>query len=288
MNDLSYDRDKWYLDGSFFVHRHKIGESQQPHTHDFVEAVYTLHGTCVHTVDGRDYPVRRGDLLFINYHQRHSLTVGGEVEYYDILIKPEAVNDSLRSSENAFSLLSLTDYEDFRGLVNPDNALLRFAGKEREQLEGLLETVAAEQKSTAPGRALMLSCALNILLIRIFRKMSLPMTAEAGRLDRETLSYIDRHCGERLTEKQVAERCHYDPAYFSRSFRRMTGLTFSAYLRHRRLAKARRLLTDTDLPVEAVLLECGYTDRTRFFRDFRQQNGQTPLQFRKSQNQIHF
>ena len=101
------------------------------HYHDFVEMIYILHGKCIHTVDGKDYPMRRGDFLIVNYNQKHSISGASDVEYINILLKPEYISRSLVSKENAFVLLHLSEFEDFRKILDENKQKRSFRVKNR-------------------------------------------------------------------------------------------------------------------------------------------------------------
>jgi AraC family transcriptional activator of pobA len=62
--------------------------------------------------------------------------------------------------------------------------------------------------------------------------------------------------------------------------RRKTGRTVQQWITQRRLQEARRLLTDTDLPITAVARRCGYTDPSYFIKRFRTEHQLTPAQWR--------
>jgi len=49
----------------------------------------------------------------------------------------------------------------------------------------------------------------------------------------------------------------------------------------RRIAKARKLLINTDLCLSEIALEVGFADQSHFARRFRQTLGVSPGQFRK-------
>ena len=132
----------------------------------------------------------------------------------------------------------------------------------------------------------MLRSGLNMLLIQVFRKMALPMRRSDTGIDRALLDYIQDNCHQRISLEEVAEECGYDPSYFSRLFKRSTGKTFTAYIADCRMRKACTLLENTTRSVDGVIVECGFTDRTKFFRQFTQCTGLTPLKYRKSKNRI--
>ena len=64
--------------------------------------------------------------------------------------------------------------------------------------------------------------------------------------------------------------------------RRKTGRTVLEWIGERRMAEARKLLVETDLPVEEVGRRVGYADAHYFVRVFRRGHGATPLGWRRA------
>ena len=272
------------MNNSASIYRRRSAKCEAPHTHDFVEFVYLRKGRCTHFLNNVQYPAAHGDLLLINYSVQHAIACEDEIEYYNILVKPEAINESMRDSGNAFSLLALKDFADFQETVDQNNCLIQFEGQERAKFENLLEWFMGEQEHHHAGNTLVRRSILNMLLVMIFRKMALPMHRDLKKIDSDLLQYICNHCGQRITVDSLSQQCGYNPSYFSRIFKEYTGKTFTEYLTQCRIDKACRLLRDTAMPVEEVITECGYSDRTKFFRSFAGIVGTTPLKYRKKED----
>lgn len=281
---LRFDGKTYDIDELAAIRWVKDAKDEAVHTHRFVELVYIRKGRCTHTIDGTQYPVTRGDMLLINEAQQHSLVCQPGTEYINILIKPKIISESMGQSANAFSLLMLKDFSDFRTTVNQSSLCVHFRGAERNDLEMLLNRLHREQRESCGGSSLMLRSGLNMLLILVFRAMALPMcTAQAGVND-SLLAHIREHCADRLSLEALAEARGYEPSYFSRLFKQYTGRTFTAYLTACRMERAQDLLENTQRSVDTVISECGFSDRTKFFRLFAAHTGMTPLQYRKSKN----
>ncbi len=275
--------NRYYMsDGAGIFYGAKKGIDTPLHTHEFVEFVYTLKGKSTHIINGEHHNVRHGDMVIINYNETHEFFSKDEIEYINILIKPEYINNSLSNQENAFALLNLKEFEDFRSILDKNKCKVTFSGGERERIEDVIRIISEEMTEKKAGYELVIHSQFNLLLIMMFRKMSLNIENAISGVNDELLNYITNHCYEPLTLDEVAKMCSYNTSYFSRKFKDFAGMNFTAYLKKARIEKAMALLKNTDLKVSDIIGQVGYTDRTKFFTHFNQVAGMTPLQYRKS------
>ncbi len=93
---------------------------------------------------------------------------------------------------------------------------------------------------------------------------------------------IDAHLGNGLSILELAAACQLSPAYFSRAFRKSTGLSPHQWLVRRRFETARDLLTRTTLPLSDIAALCGFADQSHFTRVFSHAVGTSPHAWRKS------
>jgi AraC family transcriptional activator of pobA len=98
----------------------------------------------------------------------------------------------------------------------------------------------------------------------------------------EVFGFVEDHYRERISLKDVARTVSLSPGHLTTVVRRKTGRTVLQWISERRLAQARRLLVGTDLAVEEVGHEVGYSDPTYFVRSFRRAHGTTPLGWRRA------
>ncbi len=273
--------NRYVIDEGCYISCVNTAKSTSLHTHDFLEITYIFKGRGIHVVDGVEYPVGAGDALFINYGSTHAIEVVGDLSYADIIIKPEYISESLKGVENAFALLELDGFKEFAKTVDRNDRMIHFSKPQRRQIESLIMLAKAEQETDQSGKELMLRSVFNSLLTLVFRKMALPMRKESG-IGAELLEYIKLHCAEPLTMEETARVNYYNPAYFSRLFKKQTGYTFTEYLTSCRIDLACRLLEDTELKVSDIAAESGFSDRTKFYKVFFEKTGFTPKNYRKS------
>ncbi len=103
--------------------------------------------------------------------------------------------------------------------------------------------------------------------------------AAAGRIG-AMVDLMHQEYASALTLFDIAAAAHVAPSSASRLFSRSTGSTITTYLTVVRINAACRLLRDTDLPVSAVAVDCGFTNLSNFNRRFRDVKGATPREFR--------
>ncbi|MBQ1482867.1 MAG: helix-turn-helix transcriptional regulator [Erysipelotrichaceae bacterium] len=69
---------------------------------------------------------------------------------------------------------------------------------------------------------------------------------------------------------------HMSEAYFSRFFKKVSGMTFSQYLNHIRVNKAIDLIRQGTMPITEIADECGFDTIRNFNRVFKQITSYTP------------
>jgi AraC-like DNA-binding protein len=78
----------------------------------------------------------------------------------------------------------------------------------------------------------------------------------------------------------IAAELHYNAKYLSSIFQKETGYTFSEYLLHYRLEKAKEWLITTCKPVKHIAEELKYNNPQNFIRSFKKMEGVTPGRYR--------
>ena len=96
----------------------------------------------------------------------------------------------------------------------------------------------------------------------------------------EVFTVIERRYAEQLSLSDVARAVALTPGHLTTAVRRRTGRTVQDWITERRMSQARRLLTETELPVGEVGRRAGYADPAYFARAFRREHGVAPRQWR--------
>lgn len=259
--------------------------NEEIHIHDFLEFVYISDGEGYQYIDEKKYSVSHGDMMFINYNHTHAFSSDTGMKYYNIYLVPEFISKELINSNNAMQMLSLTAFEDFRETVGFEKPFIHFDKEESSEIENCLNAMMREYDSCEGGYLTVLKSYMSVILTYIFRKMSVfSEDTDSNNKDRriEMLTeYIEKNCTDTLTLDKLAEKCFYNPSYFSRAFKEYRGMTITDFIHKNRIKKACEMLLHTDKSIDIICSETGYSNKNVFYKKFLKFTGIMPAEYRK-------
>lgn len=97
-----------------------------------------------------------------------------------------------------------------------------------------------------------------------------------------TRGWAAERLAEPLDVAAMARHAGVSPRTFARRFREETGTTPLQWLLSRRVLESRRLLEETDLPIDAVAWRAGFGTAASLREHFRRANGTTPTAYRRT------
>ncbi|HVW59153.1 MAG TPA: AraC family transcriptional regulator [Puia sp.] len=103
---------------------------------------------------------------------------------------------------------------------------------------------------------------------------------EAKDMVHETILYMRRELGGRLTIEEMAAMHNLSASHFSSLFRKSTGMSPMDYFIHLKLQKACLLLYTDDIKIKHIAQALGYDDPYYFSRLFKKYQGISPDQYR--------
>jgi YesN/AraC family two-component response regulator len=98
------------------------------------------------------------------------------------------------------------------------------------------------------------------------------------------LAYIDGHYREQISLETCAGDVGMSYAHLSRIFKKEPALSFSEYLNHFRVSKAKILLAGKKMAIKQIVDETGFANYNYFFRVFKDVEGITPVEYTGNAN----
>jgi AraC-like DNA-binding protein len=96
------------------------------------------------------------------------------------------------------------------------------------------------------------------------------------------LAYVHEHFADSsLSLSALADRFSVPQSTLSKTFKLLTGRNFVDYVHTLRVNKAKELLKDKNLGIADIALDCGYSELTSFYRNFKKYTGTTPNMLRE-------
>lgn len=98
---------------------------------------------------------------------------------------------------------------------------------------------------------------------------------------REVIRYLEENMDHMVSRREAAKYVFLNEDYFSRMFRKETGMGFKEYQLKIKMDYAGKLLANTTMPVTLIASKAGYENFTNFSQMFRKVMGVTPTEYRK-------
>ena len=84
-----------------------------------------------------------------------------------------------------------------------------------------------------------------------------------------------------IARNASSSKVFMNPKYFSKVFKKQTGVSFSQYINSLKIKHACILLETTNYPSYRISMECGFSDPSYFNRVFTANMNITPLNYKK-------
>jgi AraC-like DNA-binding protein len=249
------------------------------HYHDTYEIYYLYSGDRYYFIKDKSYHIQRGDLVLIKPYDVHCTTNFSKSGYDRFLINvKKSYLDGLLELSGGINLFECFEKDIHVVKLNP---------QEQSYIENLLLAMLSEYCSDNLGHEYFLKTSLVQLLIFASRYSgqmiddSQSYVSAVHKTVSEVAAYINNNYKEDITLESISDKFFISPFYFSRTFKRVTGVAFTEYLSGIRIKEAKRLISNTDMSMSDIAESVGYKSSTHFGRTFKSMIGMSPSTYKR-------
>lgn len=98
----------------------------------------------------------------------------------------------------------------------------------------------------------------------------------------DAIQFMRDNFSDNITLTEVADTVHLNQDYFSRRFKKETGIKFSEYLLKLRMEEARKLLLDSEHSITDIARDVGFNNDSYFSVTYKKVYGENPNETRKN------
>jgi len=235
------------------------------HFHDYYVIGFIESGERCLSCKNREYTIEPGDLLLFNPHDNHTCEQinGGTLDYRCINVPPETM------SKAAFEITG----KEYLPYFSP---AVIFHSELASLLRELHMIIMEEEKDFRKEEIFFF---LLEQLIKEFSEEGIePSLAEENRETRIICNFLEENYMKNITLDELSELTGLSKYYLLRSFTKQKGISPYRYLETIRIDRAKKLLEQGVLPIEAAL-QTGFADQSHFSNFFKKFIGLTPKQY---------
>ena len=226
------------------------------HWHFDHEIAVCKSGEAQISLNQETYTLRKGECIYLRGQSVHSILSAPGTTLYVSLFS----DDLLRRVTDNYCLADPVFMDEFQVVETLER--IRAAGFKRERFYDVI------------SNALMQQLIAGIFSVSEIQESAVSTSAATERY-KKLLYDIDEHA-EDYSFSRAVEYMNMSEAYFSRFFKKISGMTFSMYLNHIRVNKAIDLIQNKDMSMTEIAMNCGFETIRNFNRVFRQITGYSP------------
>lgn len=281
-SEVVQESDMFPVKKDVFIIRHPQFTCIIPHTHNYFEINYVIHGKCVFQFEESRRILCEGDMCIIAAGSRHGIEVGEDATVFTIMLRKSTFGKIYMSLLSNQDMLSRFFYSSLMNQADYANYILFHCPPTMWMLNLILNAMV-ECNSEDPYSNVCSVSIVNQIFAYLMRNHAPNVEMFNYQIGSEfamVLQYIQLHY-RTLTLSDLAAHFHYSVPYLCTLIKQSTGKTFSELVKELRLADAGRYLINSTMKIYEIADLVGYNSADHFSRTFRAEHHMSPQAYRK-------
>ena len=259
------------------------GESSA-HKHNFFELVYIVEGTGEQCINNNQYNYRAGNMFLITPEDCHSFKIATTTIFFFIRFNDAYIKSQKQhNKENEWIqrmeyILHNASHQPGCILCNPGDKIL---------VGALIQSIVGEVENRQLYHQEITAQIVNTIITVIARNIALTMPEKVSdsttNVVMNIINYIQEniYSPERLRADQISDHFGISEGYLGKYFKKHTGENLQQYMINYKMKLVETRLLHSDMRINEIVSELGFTDESHLNRLFKKHKGLTPTSFRK-------
>lgn len=238
------------------------------------ELLYMADGKMRFGLENKEYIIKKGDIVFIDYEEIHYLL-------------PTEQNDRFHYCPVCFSDSVLGIEEDPCRIFLRKNKINTFLKIDTSLMERMPEELFRIFRKKEPGFQFILKSWLFEVMNEIMKTKQYSKRKNIASSDRRSqtiksiINYIENHYYEKIYLDDIFSAEAYSSSYLLKLFKKYTNMTVIEFLNKYRINKSREDLIYSDLSITDIGIKNGFDHSHYYTRLFERYHNCTPSEYRK-------
>lgn len=249
--------------------------NNMPHWHIDVEIILVLEGSLKVGVNNDSKILSKGDIGIFgstDIHYLDSTNMNSKINM--IIFRPDIVGNSSGWPESFKfntpfideTIVNKIKPENYRKIVDSFHSIINEMNNKESAYDLCVKGKLIELCAFA------LRYLPNSNIDKIKKSNRLP---DIDRI-KSAMKFIENNYSNEISLSDISAKVHFSTCYFSRMFKRFTGINFGTYISEVRIEHAEFLIKTTSKSITEIAFECGFNSVRTFNRAFKKIKGQTP------------
>jgi AraC-like DNA-binding protein len=250
------------------------------HMHSFFELVYIVQGSGTQRINNNTVPYKAGHLFLLTPEDQHSLDFEEPtqllfIRFSNIYVTGAYQQELLQQIE---IILKNASHEPGCILKDEDDQII---------VHPIIDAIIREHNKKGLYHKELLSQYINTLLVIVSRNIMMALPEKINNQSDvkvlRILQYVQANIynPEKLKGGHISAKFGISETYLARFFRKHTNETLQEYQTNYKLKLIENRLLNTDMRINEIAAEFGFTDKSHFNNMFKKHRGINPTEFRK-------
>lgn len=268
------------------------------HFHDFFEFLIVLEGNIIQKIEEREYLYTAGTCCLINRSLCHLEHYHSKSKVLFIGMSPDFISELFLSAQNSSfqdeKNICKSDIYHFimEDLKNPNRkkAYIDFTPVSHQNIkllhnfaEAMIQTLLYPAFGASYQiRGLFCSFISHLSSAQYYHINTVKLNTDSDFLIFSRISHLLEESNGRMSRLELEQLLNYSGDYINRIVNKYAGMCLFDYSMTFCLKKAAWYLTETNDSISAIAANLQFSNRTHFYKLFKQKYGVTPKEYRQS------